>query len=283
MASGALWRAPYAQGTGWFRFLNDASGPAAAENWSSGALGEVIFTDGTEDLDTQQKIEGYLAWKWGLQGALPGDHPHKNAPPGGSATPYVDLSDPPYTVASNAPPGTLVGNLSMGATNGTFVYTLESGGDNDNFSIASGSTNLRTAAWMDAALNNISIVGTETGGGGLVVTNDFVINVTAPTHLLLKVTATMDASPTASSQVGILGAQPGSGTSFEIVSGREDLFEIDGSGTNLMQVVGSDPGSAGEVHYVEVKASNAGVTSDAYYLIESTVVSPPAGTLILIR
>ncbi len=116
----------------------------------------------------------------------------------------------------------------------------------------------------------------------LLPTNDFTITLTAATHLLLKVTARMDLSPTASSQLGILGAQPGSGTSFEIARGRDDLFEIDVSGTNLMQVVGSDPGSAGDVHYVEVKASNAGVTSDAYYLIEATVQGA-SGTLIVLR
>lgn len=31
---------------------------------------------------TRQLIEGYLAWKWGLQGNLPNDHPYKNAAPG---------------------------------------------------------------------------------------------------------------------------------------------------------------------------------------------------------
>jgi hypothetical protein len=28
-----------------------------------------------------QQLEGYLAWKWGLQGNLPSGHPYKNAPP----------------------------------------------------------------------------------------------------------------------------------------------------------------------------------------------------------
>jgi len=27
------------------------------------------------------KVEGYLAWKWGIQGDLPAGHPYKNAPP----------------------------------------------------------------------------------------------------------------------------------------------------------------------------------------------------------
>jgi len=186
------------------------------------------------------------------------------------------------SVASNAVPGTLVGNLSMAHAPGAFTYALESGGDNDHFSIASGSTNLRTAVWMSTAVNNISIVGTEAGGGGVVVTNDFSINVVTPTHLLLKVAATIDASPTAQSQMGILGARPDSGMTFDIVVGRKDLFEIDGSGTKLMQVAGSDPGSSGETHYLEIKASNAGVTTDAYYLIEATV-GGTSGTLFIIK
>jgi hypothetical protein len=46
-----------------------------------GPVGEMIFTDGTEDLAEQQKFEGYLAWKWGLEGDLPNDHPYKNEVP----------------------------------------------------------------------------------------------------------------------------------------------------------------------------------------------------------
>ena len=34
--------------------------------------------------EDRQKIEGYLAWKWGLETALPADHPYKNAAPIGS-------------------------------------------------------------------------------------------------------------------------------------------------------------------------------------------------------
>jgi len=53
---------------------------ASWARWN-GALGELIFTDGTETLATQQKMEGYLAWKWGLEGNLPAVHPYKSAPP----------------------------------------------------------------------------------------------------------------------------------------------------------------------------------------------------------
>jgi hypothetical protein len=187
----------------------------------------------------------------------------------GVPAPYVTLPGP-RTAAANAAPGTLIGNVSMQNTNGTFAFSLQ-GVDAGNFSIASGSTNLRTAVWMSAGAKNISIVGSETGGGGLVVTNDFVITVTASDYISLKMAAGMDANPTGPSLVASLDARPGSGTSFEVASGREDLFEIDGTGTNLVQIAGSNTGPAGGTHYVELKESNAGVATDAYYVIEATV------------
>lgn len=48
----------------------------------NGALGEIIFTAGTETTATRQKIEGYLAHKWGTLSLLAGGHPYKVNPPG---------------------------------------------------------------------------------------------------------------------------------------------------------------------------------------------------------
>jgi hypothetical protein len=61
------WRILCGNNTGWANWL--------------GGMGEIIFTDGTEDLETQQKIEGYLAHKWGISNNLPSDHPYKNVIP----------------------------------------------------------------------------------------------------------------------------------------------------------------------------------------------------------
>jgi len=41
---------------------------------------EVFITEVNDDT-TRQNAEGYLAHKWGLEGNLPADHPHKAAPP----------------------------------------------------------------------------------------------------------------------------------------------------------------------------------------------------------
>jgi hypothetical protein len=43
-----------------------------------GFIAEVLaFSDNTK----QEIIEGYLAWKWGIQANLPSNHPYKNSPP----------------------------------------------------------------------------------------------------------------------------------------------------------------------------------------------------------
>lgn len=47
----------------------------------AGNIAEVIFCDEKNTDADRQKIEGYLAWKWGLQASLPVDHPYKNAAP----------------------------------------------------------------------------------------------------------------------------------------------------------------------------------------------------------
>lgn len=46
-----------------------------------GDFAEVLVVRGAVDVTTRQKIEGYLAWQWGLEGDLPIDHPYKSAAP----------------------------------------------------------------------------------------------------------------------------------------------------------------------------------------------------------
>ena len=44
-------------------------------------IAEVILYNSVLTTLQVQQLEGYLAWKWGLQGNLPAGHPYKNAPP----------------------------------------------------------------------------------------------------------------------------------------------------------------------------------------------------------
>jgi hypothetical protein len=53
------------------------------QNSWQGLMHEVVLVATTLAAPERQRIEGYLAWKWGLQGNLPVDHPWKAAPPAG--------------------------------------------------------------------------------------------------------------------------------------------------------------------------------------------------------
>ena len=59
----------------------------AALDWSvsggafKGYIGEVVVYPSVLSSDDRQKVEGYLAWKWGLQANLPDANPWKTTPP----------------------------------------------------------------------------------------------------------------------------------------------------------------------------------------------------------
>jgi len=50
------------------------------ENYD-GAIAEIVIVEGDVSDATREKIEGYLAWKWGLQDSLPAGHPYKSERP----------------------------------------------------------------------------------------------------------------------------------------------------------------------------------------------------------
>ena len=64
--------------SGSVRILANWQGSAATR--LNGAMGEFIMSNDRTQA-TRQRIEGYLAWKWGLVANLPSDHPYKNYPP----------------------------------------------------------------------------------------------------------------------------------------------------------------------------------------------------------
>ena len=48
----------------------------------TGSIHEVVIFSSVLTTNQRQQIEGYLAWKWGLQASLPANHPNKLYPPG---------------------------------------------------------------------------------------------------------------------------------------------------------------------------------------------------------
>ena len=50
------------------------------QNWN-GIIAEIVVVTDTLTTTTRELVEGYLAWRWGLQGSLPGGHPYSSVAP----------------------------------------------------------------------------------------------------------------------------------------------------------------------------------------------------------
>lgn len=80
-----------------------------------GAVYELTFVPYNSPLDTRQRLEGYAAWKWGLQALLPPDHPYKTAAPqapGGATGSQYGQGPYAHGLYSRITPVDLAGDLS---------------------------------------------------------------------------------------------------------------------------------------------------------------------------
>jgi hypothetical protein len=57
------------------------AGAGANTAYYNGTMKELIFFNSVLSTQQRQQVEGYLAWKWGLVGNLPNNHPYKKWPP----------------------------------------------------------------------------------------------------------------------------------------------------------------------------------------------------------
>jgi hypothetical protein len=69
-----------ALGTTGVRIGADLTVTNGGNTWD-GQIGEIIIISGDLTLADRQRLEGYLAWKWGLESNLPANHPYKLLPP----------------------------------------------------------------------------------------------------------------------------------------------------------------------------------------------------------
>jgi len=140
----------YSVGCGIYSIANNT-----IDTWT-GFVGEVILYRSALTTPQQQQVEGYLAWKWGLQANLPANHPYKNTSPditnpGGISRPANVLPVPPITLyASTKAPAIMATALSYlplatnstdigstpktATTNGTVTYMTVAGKQTAYFS-----------------------------------------------------------------------------------------------------------------------------------------------------
>ena len=138
---------------------------------------EVIISKGTSVLTTTQiqQVEGYLAWKWGIQASLPGSHPYLAAAP--LIPNALGITRAPAVAALVPIPKQAMTSLSY---NATFLPTSIAGcamwldaADSSSFTFSSGTT---ISQWKDksGSANNFTVTtGTTTRitDGGVNVVN----------------------------------------------------------------------------------------------------------------
>ena len=95
-----------------------------------GYVGEIVtYPSGLSDSD-RQKVEGYLAWKWGIQNNLPDRQPYKNAPPISLDAPVITGITGSYQTLSvaftqtNNDPNITITNYQYSTDNGATFRAL---------------------------------------------------------------------------------------------------------------------------------------------------------------
>ncbi len=114
-----------------------ALGYDGAGSYDNCKMGELVMINGVVSSENRQKIEGYLAKKWGMTSNLPSNHPYKTAPLKGVGVNLVgtasDANNEPLTYTWNlisGPLGSVILNSSslnarlVTEVNGTYILSL---------------------------------------------------------------------------------------------------------------------------------------------------------------
>jgi len=136
-------------------------------SWAmTGNLAEILFYVGTITTTQRQQVEGYLAWKWGLQSSLPVTHPYYGgspnhsyasvAPTGASLRPAISAALVPAGVRG------VTAKLNLKNYTQTFTYT----GADQPFTVPATTTSLTVYMWGAGGGGGYTGTGTLYGGAG---------------------------------------------------------------------------------------------------------------------
>ena len=87
-----------------------------SNNYFNGRVGEIVMMASALSTTDRQKLEGYLAWKWGTTSLLPSNHPYKTLP-SYTSTPATDPGTP-TSLAATADDQSAVLTWTAPASNG---------------------------------------------------------------------------------------------------------------------------------------------------------------------
>ena len=112
-----------------YNFFTLGSAPSRNDN-TAGYMSEIILYNKALNTTDRQKIEGYLAWKWGIQGNLPTSHPYYSASPTSPTVTTVAQTSAPSSsliVATLLSAPTITSISSVTSTTALLIFTAPSG------------------------------------------------------------------------------------------------------------------------------------------------------------
>ena len=163
---------PSSSGTG-MKYLiigSDSAYDGSGNRALRGSIGEILFFDTALSTNNRQKLEGYLAWKWGLQANLPSDHPYKSAAPlsvaaGSVMTSWKSINN--YQVlATNS---NLLVNSDYYSSITGLIHTLPNASIGDTINISTG--NFDTIVYQNTGdrILNLSTLSTSGISNGIIL------------------------------------------------------------------------------------------------------------------
>jgi hypothetical protein len=254
-------------GTSSYSIGRDVGNSFGAYTYWPGTVGEVIIYNASLTATQRQQVEGYLAWKWGLQSQLlnthlqytaaPAGHPYvTTAPTGASLRPALSAALVPAGVRGVA----AVRKLQLQ----TFTYT----GADQTFVVPAATNSLTVYMWAGGGGGGYAGTGTLYGGAGAYVQG--VLSVTPFSTLNIIVggggaIANYPASSYTYGGGGTGGGYCGSGggrSAIRVSGATDDLVTVGAGGGSAYWSYNNSYGGNGD----SVTGSGAnGGTSGSYY------------------
>ncbi|MDB2414011.1 LamG domain-containing protein, partial [Flavobacteriaceae bacterium] len=142
----------------WIGEENGSSEP----NWN-GLIGEILIFDAILSEADRQKIEGYLAHKWGLAASLPADHPYKNAAPSTD----VDGDGIPNSLDTDSDGDGCIDTIEAGTSNDGTTTDANNNGLLDQYEDGTTGTINYTSTYSSYAINDAINACTDTDDDGV--------------------------------------------------------------------------------------------------------------------
>jgi hypothetical protein len=124
-------------------------------------IAEIIIVEGAVPDATRYRLEGYLAWKWGLEGSLPGGHPYESAAPTLPDTTAPTLSSPTGSATGAT---TIDASVDTDEGNGTLYWVATTSATGPSEAQVQAGEDHTGAAAADSGSQAVSGTGTQSVG-----------------------------------------------------------------------------------------------------------------------